>query len=59
MTNSPPWPKVFVITTAWNQLSKTEACLQTVGQLDYPDFETILVDNGQPVEFGQPLFVIE
>lgn len=44
--NSTPYPPVAVIITAWNQLEKTTACLQTVLALDYPAFDVFLVDNG-------------
>lgn len=35
-----------VIIVAWNQLEKTLACLEAVAGFDYPDYRTLLVDNG-------------
>lgn len=39
-------PPVCILTTTWNQVEKTLACLETVFALDYPEFSVILVDNG-------------
>lgn len=42
------YPRVGLIITAWNQVSKTLACLETVFALDYPAdaLTVVLVDNG-------------
>lgn len=37
---------VAVIITAWNQLEKTMACLETVIAQEYLKFDIILIDNG-------------
>jgi len=38
-------PKVFIIILNWNGLKDTLECLGSVYQLDYSDFEVIVVDN--------------
>jgi GT2 family glycosyltransferase len=42
----PRWPKVSVVVCAYNAESTIEECLAGVEDLDYPDFETIVVDDG-------------
>lgn len=39
-------PKVFVITLNWNGKQWLDDCLASVLAMDYPDFETVMVDNG-------------
>lgn len=39
-------PFVCILTTVWNQVDKTLACLATLVQLDYPNYSILLVDNG-------------
>jgi len=38
-------PKVFVVTINWNGLADTLQCLESLVHLDYPNVETIVVDN--------------
>ena len=40
------FPRVFVIVVNWNGLQDTLECLQSLRWMDYPNFETIVVDNG-------------
>ena len=45
--NSPhSFPPVCILTTTWNQIDKTIACLNSVSALQYPDVSVLLVDNG-------------
>ena len=37
---------VCIITTAWNQIDKTMACLETINAQEYAGVSTLLVDNG-------------
>jgi len=37
---------ITIVIAAWNQLDKTLECLETIAALTYPDYSTILVDNG-------------
>ena len=37
---------VCIITTAWNQVDKTMACLETIEAQEYAGVSTLLVDNG-------------
>jgi GT2 family glycosyltransferase len=39
-------PKVSIIMLVWNSYEVTRDCLLSLRKLDYPAFETILVDNG-------------
>jgi GT2 family glycosyltransferase len=38
--------KVSIIILNWNRRDDTLECLRSVQRIDYPDFETIVVDNG-------------
>lgn len=42
----PDWPKVSVLVCTRDGLSMLPACLDAIARLDYPDFETIVVDDG-------------
>lgn len=39
-------PKVAVVILNWNGKEDTLECLASVGQLDYPNYEVVVVDNG-------------
>ena len=39
-------PRVVVIILNWNGKEDTLECLSSVKQLDYPNYETVVVDNG-------------
>ena len=39
-------PKVFVIILNWNGKEDTLECLESVRKIDYPNFTTLVVDNG-------------
>jgi len=39
-------PRVAVIVLNWNGRDDTLACLESLRQLDYPNYEVIVVDNG-------------
>ncbi len=41
-----PSPRVAVIILNWNGKEDTLECLVSVGQLDYPNYEVVVVDNG-------------
>ena len=40
------WPKVSVLVCAYNAAETIDGCLRSLGQLDYPDFEVIVVNDG-------------
>ena len=42
----PEQPKVSVVVCAYNAADTIAECLSSIGQLDYPDFEVILVNDG-------------
>jgi hypothetical protein len=39
-------PKISVIILNWNRLNDTLECLGSVKQIDYPNYEILVVDNG-------------
>lgn len=39
-------PKVVIIVLNWNGRDDTVECLESLGALEYPNFEVIVVDNG-------------
>lgn len=39
-------PKVMILVLNWNGLDDTLACLTSLAELDYPDCEVVVVDNG-------------
>lgn len=39
-------PKIAIVVLNWNGMEDTLECLASVGQLDYPNYEVIVVDNG-------------
>jgi len=41
-------PKVVISIVNWNGAEDTRRCLQSIQRLDYPAFETVVVDNGSP-----------
>jgi len=41
-----PLPKVCIIVLNWNGWRDTIECLESVQQLDYPNYLTVVVDNG-------------
>src|SRR5439155_9061127 len=40
------WPLISVVVCTCNGSRTLAQCLQAIEQLDYPDFETIVVDDG-------------
>ena len=44
MENS--YPKIFVIILNWNGYSDTIECINSVKQINYPNYELFIVDNG-------------
>ena len=43
-------PKASIIILNWNGKEDTLECLESVGKIDYPNFDTIVVDNGSSDE---------
>ena len=43
-------PKVYIIILNWNGKKDTLECLESVRSIDYPNFDTIVVDNGSSDE---------
>jgi GT2 family glycosyltransferase len=42
----PDFPKIAIIILNWNGKTDTLACLESIQNLSYPNYETIIVDNG-------------
>lgn len=39
-------PKVAIVVLNWNGKQDTLECLESIGKLDYPNYQTVVVDNG-------------
>ncbi len=39
-------PKVSIIILNWNNIEDTILCLESVFQMDYSNFDVIVIDNG-------------
>ncbi len=50
-----PNPSVAIILVNWNGFKFTKACLESLRQVDYPDFQVILVDNSSANSEGERL----
>jgi len=46
MNSTTTSPLVFIIVLNWNGKDDTLECLRSLQKLDYPNFETVVVDNG-------------
>ena len=46
MARSAAWPRVLVVVLNWNGSDDTLACLTSLAALDYPAFDTLVIDNG-------------
>ena len=46
MAKESKYPKVSIIIVNWNGGEDILECLKSVKDIDYPDYETIVVDNG-------------
>ncbi|MCC6847847.1 MAG: glycosyltransferase family 2 protein [Deltaproteobacteria bacterium] len=46
MAISQAWPRVLVIVLDWNGADDTLACLESLRGVDYPAFDTLVIDNG-------------
>ena len=44
------YPKISVIVPAYNEEKTIGKCLQSLTQLDYPNYEVIVVDDGSKKE---------
>jgi GT2 family glycosyltransferase len=48
-----PWPRVSVVVCSYNGARTIRDCLDGLVQLEYPDFEVIVVDDGSTDETAQ------
>jgi GT2 family glycosyltransferase len=46
MKKHPQFPKVFFVIVNYNEYPLTQACLESLQTLSYPNYEIIVVDNG-------------
>jgi GT2 family glycosyltransferase len=49
----PRWPKVSVVVASYNEARTLAACLNSLDQLRYPDYEVLLVDDGSTDQTAQ------
>lgn len=47
---SPHFSKIYIVVLQYNNSHDTVKCLESVAQLDYPDFEVVVVDNNSRKE---------
>jgi GT2 family glycosyltransferase/sugar lactone lactonase YvrE len=47
------WPRVSVVICAYNAADTLEDCLDSLGRLNYPDFEVIVVNDGSRDATGE------
>jgi GT2 family glycosyltransferase/DNA-binding beta-propeller fold protein YncE len=47
------WPRVSVVVCAYNAEATLEDCLSSIGQLTYPDYEIVLVNDGSTDRTGE------
>ncbi|MEO8257594.1 MAG: glycosyltransferase [Acidobacteriota bacterium] len=47
------WPRVSVVVCAYNAADTLDGCLASLGQLNYPDYEVILVNDGSRDATGE------
>ena len=40
------WPKVTIVVLNWNGLTDTCECLESVRVITYPNYQTVIIDNG-------------
>lgn len=45
-TRKTPWPKVSVVVCCYNAAKTLEQCLTSLDKLAYPNYETIVIDDG-------------
>jgi len=48
-------PKVFIIILNWNNYKDTKKCLISLEKIDYPNYDTIVIDNGSTDGSGKKL----
>lgn len=48
-------PTVSAVVLNWNEFAMTKRCVESVLQVDYPDFEVLVVDNGSSDNSGERL----
>jgi GT2 family glycosyltransferase len=49
------YPRVYIILLNWNNYADTKRCLDSLATITYPNFKTIVVDNGSTDGSGQQL----
>jgi GT2 family glycosyltransferase len=49
------WPEVSIIILNWNNYEDTAQCLHSIKDVDYPNYETVVVDNGSSDKSGKKL----
>lgn len=53
-------PKVFIIILNWNNWEDTLECLESLGNINYPNYQIVIIDNGSEKEFrfSDPRFLV-
>jgi GT2 family glycosyltransferase len=53
--NQSQWPEVAIIVLNWNNYEDTKKCLESLGEIEYHNYEVIVVDNGSSDQSGEIL----
>ncbi|MFB6199903.1 MAG: glycosyltransferase family 2 protein [Candidatus Nanohaloarchaea archaeon] len=53
--NKEDWPEVAIIVLNWNNYEDTAECLESLEDVEYPNYEVIVVDNGSTDGSGEKL----
>lgn len=53
--NQVEWPTVAIIVLNWNNYEDTAKCMDSLGDVEYPNYEIIVVDNGSIDGSGKKL----
>ena len=54
-TSNPEFPNVYIILVNWNDYENTSACLDSLLEINYPNYNIILVDNGSYDSSGEKI----
>jgi len=45
MLETAQYPRIWIVVLSWNQYDLTAACVRSLMQLDYPNYQIVVVDN--------------
>lgn len=48
-------PSVYILILVWNNISDTLECLNSIQELDYPNYSVAVIDNGSTIDVKNPI----